>query len=156
MLTHHRRKRNLIRPVLIRSAALIPLIAVPLHATALVQRPESSCDAEAFMASRRPKVEIYPEKVIVEPWQGQHQVYGIFMIPDSVRWGEPVLLKVKDVGVYCDAAMNNGTQLQGISAKPNHHLMIDYIRTRTGLALIAQGKLNQLQQRSNWSLVYHR
>jgi hypothetical protein len=134
---------------------LIPILVIPLYPIGVVQRPESACDAEEFMTSGRPKVAIHPEKVIVQPWHGQHQVYGIFMLPDSISPKQPVLLQVKHVGTFCDEASYAGKLVQGVQARPGHYLMIDNIRTRTALWLIVQGKLDQLQQPTNWVLVYH-
>lgn len=133
----------------------IPILVIPLYPIGVVQRPESACDAEAFMTSGGSKVAIHPETVIVQPWHGQHNVYGIFMMPDSVHPGEAVLLQVKHVGTFCDEASNAGKTVQGVQAKPHHYLMVDNIRTRTALWLILQGKLDQLQQPANWALVYH-
>lgn len=131
------------------------MLVIPLYPIGVVQRPESACDAEAFMTSRRSKVVIHPEKVIVQPWNGQHNVYGIFMLPDSVPSKEPVLLQVKHVGTFCDEASNAGKVWGDVQAKPGHYLMIDNIRTRTALWLMLQGKLAELEQPANWALVYH-
>ncbi len=135
--------------------SLIPILIIPLYSTEVVQRPESACDAEAFMTSSRSKVTIHPEKVIVQPWNGQHNVYGIFMLPDSVPAKELVLLQVKHVGTFCDEASNAGKVWGDVQAKPGHYLMIDNIRTRTALWLMVQGKLDELEQPANWALVYH-
>lgn len=142
------------RKLINAAIALLALVGIPTYADPLVQRPESLCDLEVFLSSNRSTARIHATKVIVSPWHGQHQVYGLFMLPDAVQPGQPVVLAVKDVGVYCDIVVNSGKSIDGIDAKPHHYLMKDYIRTRTALWLIAQGKLEQLKHPSSWTLTY--
>jgi hypothetical protein len=133
---------------------LIPLLTVPIFPTPLVQRPESVCDAEAFITSRRVAVTLHPKAVVALPWEGRHQVFGIFQLPEQLA-SSTVLLKVQDVGVYCDAVVNSGKSVRAVEAPPGYFLMIDNIRTRTAFRLIVQGKFNNLRNPLNWSMVYH-
>ena len=137
-----------------RAIGLLLCILIPLDAQPIVQSPDSACDAEAFLTANSNLVAIHPEKVIMRPWQGQHQVYGIFMLPKTIHSRDFVVLKVKGVGVYCDIVNRSGTKREGVIAKPGHFLMMDYIRTRTTLALILQGKANLIENPENWVMIH--
>jgi hypothetical protein len=132
---------------------LIPLLAIPTFPTPLVQRPESVCDAEAFMTSKGATATIHPAAIVAHPWEGRHQVFGIFLLPEQLA-STTVLLKVQDVGVYCDAVVYSGKRVRTVQAPPGYFLMIDNIRTRTAFRLIVQGKFNTLRNPLNWSMVY--
>ncbi len=97
----------------IKGIALILLVSILFQATPLVQQSDSVCDAEAFMTAKQPAIAIHPHKVVVHPWHGLHRVYGIFMLPTSVRPGTEVLLTVRDVGIYCDRDRSQQNQRLG-------------------------------------------
>ncbi|MGI0493530.1 hypothetical protein ACN4EG_17240 [Alkalinema pantanalense CENA528] len=129
-------------------------LGIVCEAQPIVQRPESACDAEALLTSQQPLVEIRPETVIMKPWQGKHQVYGIFMLPKVVQAREPAILKVKHIGVYCDVVNRSGSKREGVIAKPNHFLMVDHIHTRTAFWFLLLGKADLIQNPDNWTLIY--
>ena len=142
------------RQLLLVTIGLLPLVGIPMYTYPLVQRPESACDVEVFFSSHRNSAHVLAKKVMVSPLRGRHQVYGVFMLPNAIQPGQPVVLAVKDVGVYCDIAVNSGNSVDGIHAPPQHYLMKDNIRTRTALLLIFSGKLDQLKHPSSWTLTY--
>ncbi|MBD2327258.1 hypothetical protein [Alkalinema sp. FACHB-956] len=129
-------------------------LGIVCEAQPIVQRPESACDAEALLTSRQPLVEIHPETIIMKPWQGKHQVYGIFMLPKAVQSREPAILKVKHIGVYCDVVNRSGFKREGVIAKRNHFLMVDHIHTRTAFWFLLLGKADLIQNPDNWTLIY--
>ncbi len=134
--------------------AALPLLGLLMFAEPTTQRPDSVCDAEAFLTAGRPLHSVTAVQVMMEPWRGQHYTYGLFVLPDQVKADNPVLLAVKGVGVYCDAHEVSGQDIDGVTVATQHHVMRDHIRTRSALWAIGQGKLTQLQDRRNWVMWY--
>jgi hypothetical protein len=114
----------------------------------------SDCNPELLMASKTQKFQVYASKVIVQPWLGEHQVYGIFMVPDEYKESPFFILTVKNLGNFCKKPFGNSQYYDDLFAEPGTHLIRDYIRTRLALRLILQGLYFQLNDKSNWSLTY--
>ncbi|ARV59618.1 hypothetical protein BZZ01_14140 [Nostocales cyanobacterium HT-58-2] len=115
---------------------------------------DSNCNAEAIFKSTSQKYEVSAIKVVVQPWRGEHHVYGIFIVPDKYKEPPFFVLTVKGAGSYCEKPFGTLQDIDGISAEPGTHLIRDYIRTRTALRLIFQGLYNQLKDPQNWKLTY--
>lgn len=116
--------------------------------------PMFACEKWGFIASKGTKYYIHPEKIIIEPWRGQHHVYGIFMIPDDYIHDHIITVLMPGTQTYCGILLFPRHSYSGINAKPGYHLMKGYLQTRTTVELIVQGKVNQLQEPSNWRLGY--
>ncbi len=115
---------------------------------------DSDCDATAFLASKTAKTSIQATKVVVKPWLGEHHVYGIFMVPEKYRRSPIFVLNVKDAISNCEEPFGELQAIDGISAQPGTYLIRDFIRTRLTLRLILQGKYNQINDPSHWTLIY--
>ncbi|MBD2387738.1 hypothetical protein [Cylindrospermum sp. FACHB-282] len=118
------------------------------------QLPTFPCGKWGFVVSKSKKYYITPEKIVIEPWRGRHQVYGIFMIPDGYIRDHLVTIEIPEKPTYCGILLFPSNTYGGIYAKPGHYLMKGYLQTRTTLELIFEGKINQLKQPSNWKLGY--
>ncbi|NEQ20474.1 MAG: hypothetical protein F6K28_14765 [Microcoleus sp. SIO2G3] len=94
-----------------------------------------------------------PYKVIVQPWNGRHNVYAIFMVPVEQKSGKNLIVTLKGGRTYCGRAWRVGTEYEGIQAKPGYYLMKAALKTRTSSLLIAQGFIKQLKDPRNWNLV---
>ncbi|MEA5618025.1 hypothetical protein VB711_09270 [Cronbergia sp. UHCC 0137] len=119
------------------------------------QIPTYPCHKSAFITTKSPKIYIYPEKVLIRPWLGQHHVYGIFMLP--IGYSHDQLMTVNIPGTskqFCGNILEFGETLDGINAKPGHYLAKGYLQTRTAVRFIIQGKIKHLQQLKNWRLGY--
>jgi hypothetical protein len=115
---------------------------------------DSQCNSEAFLGSKTPKFQVQATKVIVQPWHGNHHVYGIFMVPDEYKQTPFFVLSVKGVGNDCSKPFGYIQNYDDIFAKPGTHLIKNHIRTRTALRLILQGLYFQLNDRQNWTLTF--
>ena len=127
-----------------------------IYSVHLLEPPRQDwCTGLEYLPSNRPTTSVHPIKVVVEPWLGRHQIYGIFQI-ESKRcyFGKPAVLTVVGAGKYCEGVYIFGQHLEGIEAPPGYYLTKHYIRTRTALRLTTQGLLNQLKQPRNWTLTY--
>jgi hypothetical protein len=118
--------------------------------------PGLMCYPSAFVSpSNGEKHYLYPEKIVVKPWRGQHHVYGVFIVPEGYQKDKLVTLTISGNKTYCGRPIpisdNSG---ENIHAKPGYYLVRGYLNTRIALALIAQGKINELKQTRNWKLGY--
>jgi hypothetical protein len=109
----------------------------------------STCSSIADQDDAPP---LYPTKVVVQPWQGQHQVYGIFAIPLERVSSRRVMISIPGAGTYCGGITRVGSNVEGMQAPPKHYLVKANLRTRTAASLVTRGYLNQLQEPRNWEL----
>jgi hypothetical protein len=118
--------------------------------------PRASCYPSAFISeTNAEKYYAYPEKIVVKPWRGQHHVYGVFMVPKGSKSDRLVTFTVSENKTYCGRPIKiSDPSVENIDAKPGYYLMKGYINTRVALFLIAQGKIDELKQPSNWKLGY--
>ncbi|OUL30352.1 hypothetical protein [Nostoc sp. 106C] len=115
---------------------------------------DSDCNSAAFLASKTKKFQVQATKVVVQPWRGEHHVYGIFMVPNEYKQSPLFVLTVKGFGSECSKPFGYSQNYDDISAEPGTHLVRDYMRTRTALRLILQGLYWQLNDKQNWTLTY--
>jgi hypothetical protein len=94
-----------------------------------------------------------PQKVVVQPWSGRHNVYAIFMIPVEERARKHLVVTIPKAGTFCGETQKVGTEYDGIQAKPGYYLLKANLRTRTTSLLITKGFLNQLKDIRNWHIV---
>jgi hypothetical protein len=136
---------------------LLTSVGVVLCADLLQPPSEDWCTGLGYLPDNRPTSSVHAIKVVSEPLTGRHQVYGIFQVPISeCPPGQPVILRVRGAGTYCENAGTEGVlkHLEGIKAPPGYYLTKHYIRTRTALWLSIQGFLDRLRQPQNWTLTY--
>lgn len=115
---------------------------------------DSDCNSAVFLSSKTQKFQVTATKVVVQPWRGEHHVYGIFMVPNEYKQTPFFVLSVKGFGSECSRPFGYNQNLDGISAEPGTHLVRDYIRTRSALRLITQGLYFDLKNRENWTLTF--
>jgi hypothetical protein len=115
---------------------------------------DSQCNSKAFLASKTKKFQVQATKVIVQPWRGNHHVYGIFMVPDEYKQAPFFVLSVKGAGSNCSQPFGYSQNYDDIFAKPGTYLVKDHIRTRTAIRLIFQGLYKQINSQKNWTLTF--
>ncbi|WYL96003.1 MAG: hypothetical protein HEQ35_21210 [Gloeotrichia echinulata IR180] len=115
---------------------------------------DSDCNSEAFLASKIGKFPVQASKVVVQPWLGEHHVYGIFMVPDEYKQAPLFVLTVKGFGSECSRPFGYSQNYDDINALPGTHLVRDYLRTRIAVRLILQGLYFQINDQKNWNLIY--
>lgn len=97
----------------------------------------------------------HPDKIVIEPWRGEHHVYAIFMIPGGYVNDKLFTVTIKGAGTFCGELDFGGTSVAyGVTAKPRHYLMKALFLSRAAVWLIAQGKGDELKQPANWRLGY--
>lgn len=135
----------------------ITTVGVGLVWSSHLLKPPSTdfCTGEGYLPSDGNINSVHAIKVVVEPWLGEHHVYGIFQV-DSHKCppGHPVILTVVGGGKYCEATNPIGQSFQDIEASAGHYLSKHFVRTRTALWSSLHGSFYQLQQPQNWKLTY--
>lgn len=90
---------------------------------------------------------IHPEKVVVEPWQGRHNVFATFKVPDGYKPDAMFVVTIQDSNPYCGHTISRSRP-----GKSSDRQVFGLFRTRTTLWLLSKGQINQLEQPSNWKL----
>jgi hypothetical protein len=115
---------------------------------------DGNCNGTAFLRSKTPKFQVQATKVVIQPWRGEHHVYGIFMVPNEYKQTPFFVLSIKDYIHECSQPFGYVQYLDGILAEPGTHLIRDYMRTRTAMRLIFQGLYFHLNDIQNWTLIF--
>ncbi len=116
--------------------------------------PITTCRQWGFYSSKGEKYYTHPEKIVVKPWDGQHNVYGIFMIPDRYRNDILFTVTIDKTEVHCGVFQSPVTTDEGINAKPGYYVIKGFLNTRVALGVILEGKGHQLKQSQNWRVGY--
>lgn len=117
--------------------------------------PVLECQEWGFYRSKGQRYYTYPEKIVVQPWRGQHHVYAIFNVPNEYINDKQFTLNISDNDTFCGILKYEGTgSIDNVSPKPGHYLMKGFINTRQALGIIIQGKGDELKQPSNWRMGY--
>lgn len=134
----------------------LSLVSITGAAFISKRRPRVSCYPSAFVSpSHGEKQYLSPQKIVVKPWRGQHNVYGVFMVPKGYQSDKLLTLTLPDNKTYCGQVVKvHGDSWDKVEAKPGYYLMRGYLNTRVALFLIAQGKIEELKQPQNWKLGY--
>ncbi|MBI1241684.1 hypothetical protein [Umezakia ovalisporum] len=118
------------------------------------QPPIVTCQQQAFNPPQREKYYTHPQRLVIKPWRGQHNVYAIFVIPIGYKSDDLFTVSIPGNRTYCGGFQNLGKISPRVN-KPQHYTLIKgFLNTRIALKLIAQGKLSELQKPQNWQLGY--
>ncbi|AFY44003.1 hypothetical protein Nos7107_3426 [Nostoc sp. PCC 7107] len=139
-------RRQIIYILILLLSILIFTLWWPVH--------DTQCNSEAFLQSNKQKLQIPASQVVVQPWRGEHHVYGIFMVPDEYKEAPFFVLSVSGAGNYCSKPFGYSKNYDDVFAEPGTHLIRYYLRTRLALRLIFQGSYFQLNDKQNWFLTY--
>ena len=153
-----RLRLNLRKGQLFFTIVLLTMVGITQLVHRLQEPLDGRCTGLGYLASNRPTTTVHALKVVVKPWLGRHQVYGIFPLPfEKCNRSEPVLLLIKGVGTYCQRAKytNPHQHFEGIDAPPGYALTRYPLRTRTTLLSTTKGLLGQLKQPQNWTVTYN-
>lgn len=107
----------------------------------------SGCPDWILEQTENPANVIHPEKIVVEPWQGRHNVFATFKVPDGYETSDIVVVNVKGSHPYCGIVMPYAPSGMAMDQR-----VFGWFRTRTALWLFTKGQLSQLEQAENWKL----
>jgi hypothetical protein len=123
-------------------------------ATVLLNMPPlTDCRSEASVAAGQ--YWFRATETVVQPWQGQHHVYGMFMVPD--RYGRDRLYRAKLVvqgfsQEFAEVGPEGGDNNDG-RAEAGHYIKRVYLPTRTALWFLVTGRFGDLNMPCHWWLV---
>jgi len=101
--------------------------------------------------------EIHAVKVVVQPWLGQHHVYGIFMVPLHYRSGRNYsgTLSVQSyIREFPPDQQPEVQQMDDVAVEPEHYLVKGYLPTRTALWFLFTGQFGDLLDPCDWTLEF--
>lgn len=124
--------------------------------------------AMIWLVNRSPLTECGPEvpessgehrfraaQVVVRPWQGQHKVHGVFIIPERYKHGQPYAtsLKIQGFTTRFSAVSAGGEDHDDIEVEQGHYLQRAYVPTRSALWFLFTGRFGDLRASCHWWLV---
>ena len=118
------------------------------------KRPIISCQQWEFNRTQDEKYYIHPNKLVVQPWRGQHNVYALFVIPSGYRTDGLFTVTTPGTQTYCGRIQDIGQVSSGGDEEKKYTIIRGFLNTRIALKLIAKGQLDQLREPDNWRLGY--
>lgn len=125
---------------MLRSA---PIESALPHSFKLPRKPGSVSHCPEQIVSSSKTQPLHPTHVVVKPWKGRHHVYAYFVIPPGYRPSPFFEIAVGDAKSYCG-------QIKPVSSE--HQVVKGWLRTRTAMWLVLNGKTAELVQPQNWLL----
>lgn len=104
------------------------------------------------MSVKTKKYYIHPDKVIVEPWLGQHHIYAIFIVPQGHLYDNFITVNLGNNHIFCGDVSRLPYSQDGVIAQPGYDLAKGFLHSRTGIKFIFTGKINEIRKASNWQL----
>lgn len=97
---------------------------------------------------------IHPTNVVVEPWQGRHNIFAVFQVPQGFQPNPSFIVMVNGIP-YCGYVESTGSEFNDLMITPAQasQPVLAKFRTRTALWLITKGQGEHLKQSQNWWLV---
>jgi hypothetical protein len=80
------RKKFYLAALIVLTIASIASASVLTSHRQSLKRPStlSKCPTELTVTADRSGPRLHPAKVVVKPWDGRHNVYGLFVVPAGV------------------------------------------------------------------------
>lgn len=94
-------------------------------------------------------------RVVLKPWLGRHNVYGIFILPYRSYPTELVVLGYKDLGKICPNTQVSPQELSNIYIPEGYYPVKVYLKTRLVLLIILLGLYQKLKDCRNWLVFCH-
>jgi len=162
-ITHHailrahldQSRRGAHKTIGIASVA-VALVLTGTVAWLLNKPPTADCGAEA--PADHAVLENHPIKVVVQPWLGVHQVYGIFMVPNRYTLNKKYAFAMAVRGFDRRFAVVERADKQytvdDVLAGPGHYLLRIYVPTRVAVWFLVKGLFGDLRNPCNWTLMF--
>lgn len=133
---------------------LLTLAAAIVMAWLVNRSPTTVCEVDAPGSSGEHKFRAV--QVVVRPWQGQHNVYGIFMIPERYKHDRlyTTTLQIQGYTARLSAGSAEDGDRDNIVVEHGYYLKRAYVPTRTALWLLLIGRFGDLRAPCHWWLVF--
>lgn len=149
MLMKHWKARRAIK---VASVSVVLVLTV-MVAWLLIKPPTHDCMIEHSTDSNQ----IHPSKVIIRPWLGQHEVFGIFMLPLRYRSGRTYsgTISVRSfIGEFIPDSQPQAQQIDDVVAEPGYYVVRGYLPTRVALWFLVSGQFGDLRTPCNWTIEF--
>ena len=138
-------------------AAVAVALALAGTVAWLVNKPPTAdCSAEA--PADHKVHEIRAAKIVAQPWLGEHQVYGIFMVPEwykyNTKYAAGMAVRGLDRRFVVGDRADKQYVVDDVLAGPGHYLLRIYVPTRVALWFLVNGLFGDLRNPCNWTLVF--
>lgn len=124
---------------------------------ALSRSSMSGCNTEVTVIPNHNVQMIIPVKVVVKPWLGQHQVYGIFMVPgrygDETKYQPTMSIRGLD-GTFIVEEGGEEMYENELMIPPGHYVKRVHVQTRVALWSLLTGHFGELRSPCNWTLQF--
>lgn len=133
---------------------LLALAAAIVMVWLVNRSPMTVCESEVPGSSGEHKFRAV--QVVVQPWQGRHQVYGVFMIPERYKHHRlySVTLTVQGFAAKLSAGSSENRERDNIVPEHGYFIRRAYVPTRTALWLLLTGRFGDLRTPCHWRLVF--
>jgi hypothetical protein len=133
--------------ILVLAIAIVPAVLLSSRKAQSFRRPSvvSGCP-EWVLEQINTAEKVHPEHLVVNPLQGRHKVYGVFKVPEGYQPSPYFVVQVDGATPYCGAAVIS-------KRNETEQTVIGRFRTRTTLWMMTKGKIEELSQPQNWSLM---
>ena len=123
---------------------VVTLLNMPQF-TPCSQNPPASDQQQWFRATA----------IVVQPWRGRHQVYGIFSVPEQYRRHRLYKAKLVVQGIIEELPETSPEAGTGYSGRvdPGQYAMQVYLPTRMALWSLLTGRFGDLSASCHWWLV---
>ncbi|MFM7405728.1 MAG: hypothetical protein ACKO3K_03410 [Cuspidothrix sp.] len=128
------------------------LVAIIFLSYFFKQLPTVPCENWGFASIKTTKYYIHPDKIIVKPWLGQHNIYAIFTVSQGNLYDNFITVNLGNNHIFCGNISRLPYSQDGVIAKPGYDLAKGYLHTRTAIKFILAGKINEIKKASNWQL----
>jgi len=115
---------------------------------------DSNCSPITLAKLKKANFQVTATKVSVQPWLGQHHIYGIFQVPASYKESQFFMLSIPGSRQYCARPFGYSENYDDVFAEPGNILIRYYVPTRMGIKMIFQGLFFELNNPQNWSLTF--
>jgi hypothetical protein len=126
------------------------LVLVGIVTWLMIKPPTHDCMNEETTTPQR----FSAAKVVVKPWMGRHEVFGIFMVPLRYRSSKTYSGTIS-VNGYTDEFHPDWDLVQhveGIKVRPGYYLVKVYLPTRVALLFLFSGRFGDLRAPCNWTV----
>lgn len=141
------------------TSAVAIIIFILILASITREVVESSPPCCSSIEGSAKDIYIFATKVVVQPWFGRHEVYGIFIVPLRYRSGQTFIGKLS-VNGYQTELVPDGQPLSrsygDIVAGQESYVLRGYIPTRIAAGFLFTWRFGELLFPCNWRLEFVR
>ena len=134
---------------------VIVVILVLLAVVLVLVNVPAMTDCSAGIPADSNKHWFQAVRIVVQPWRGPHQVYGIFSVP--VRYKRDRLytakLVIQGFALEFSESSPEGGVIPNGQAEPEHYMKRMYLPTRTALWFLLTGRFGDLRTPCHWWVV---